>query len=823
MTDNNTDLFLQEPQSSGNSLSFKEFFFLCLGKWWWFSISLALALGIAVVYILRTPPVYTRYASLLIKEETGGGSALSDAAGVMGDLSLFRTNTNVNNEIQSLQSPATMMEVVRRLGLNISYSAEGNFHDEVLYGSARPYEVSFEDLGDAAGASFTMKTNPDGSLSLSKFTLDGEKVPGSAKALPDSLTATPVGNIRISRNPAYSVEEPFEGVIHVGKSGVQAAATGYSKKLSVELSDNKATIISLSFDDVCPQRAEDVLNTLIAVYNEDWIKDKNQIAVSTSMFIDERLAVIERELGSVDEDISAYKSENLLPDVQAAASMYMTQSSETSARILELSTQLAMTRYVRNYLVSNTSENQLLPANSGIESSGIERQISDYNSLQLQRNNLAANSSESNPLVVDMDKSLETMRGAIITSIDNHIETLNTQIDALEHSERQTSARIAENPDQGRYLLSVERQQKVKESLYLFLLQKREENELSQAFTAYNTRVITPPMGTMIPTAPSKSRILMAAFVLGLLIPIAVIYLLESTNTKVRGRKDLENLTLPFAGEIPLADPGKGKARYKLSPVYRLRRSKKKAEPEQPQGIVIHQGSRNVVNEAFRVLRTNLEFIMDAGDDGKSCRVCLFTSFNVGSGKTFLAANTAACFALKGKRVLAVDCDLRKASLSAYVGSPSKGISDYLAKRCDDVEPLIVDVPDSKGLRLLPVGTVPPNPAELLAEPRFAELIASLREQYDYIFIDCPPVEMVADTQIIERVVDRTLFVVRAGLLERDMLPVLQSNYDEKRFKNMALVLNGTDSGEGRYGYRYGYKYGYHYGYSNGSDHYYSK
>ena len=812
---NNTDLFFQELQGSRNSLSFKEFFYLCLGRWWWFALSLVLVLGAGVAYILRTPPVYTRSASLLIKEENGGGGALSDAAGVMGDLNLFRTKTNVNNEMQSLQSPAVMMDVVKRLGLNVSYSTEGRFHSEVLYGQDRPYEVSFADLGDNEGVSFTISPGDDGSLLLEDFVYDGEKQHVSVSTRPGAEADTPAGRIRVDLAPG--AEGIYGQEVYVSKGGVQAVAAAYSEKLSVGLNDDESTVINLSIEDVCPQRAEDVLNTLIAVYNEDWIKDKNQIAVSTSMFIDDRLAVIEKELGSVDEDISAYKSENLLPDVQAAASMYMTQSSETSAQILELSTRLAMTRYVRNYLASNTSENQLLPANSGIQSSAIEQQIAEYNRLQLQRNNLVANSSESNPLVVDMDESLKTMRGAIISSVDNHIETLNTQIAALEHSERQTSERIAENPGQGRYLLSVERQQMVMESLYLFLLQKREENELSQAFTAYNTRVITPPMGSMIPTAPSTKKILMVAFVLGLLIPMAIIYLLESMNTRVRGRKDLENLTLPFAGEIPLSVPGGMRAKFsRLSP------SRRRKLAEQGAGeIVIKQGSRNVVNEAFRVLRTNLEFMMDAGEAEKGCRVCLFTSFNVGSGKTFLAANTAACFALKGKKVLAIDCDLRKASLSVYAGSPSRGISDYLARRCDDVSSLIVTSPDLKSFELLPVGTMPPNPAELLAEPRFAELVGALRKDYDYIFIDCPPIEMVADTQIVDRVVDRTLFVVRAGLLERDMLQVLQDNYDKKRFRNMVMVLNGTDAGEGRYGYRYGYKYGYHYGYSNGSDHYY--
>ena len=485
--------------------------------------------------------------------------------------------------------------------------------------------------------------------------------------------------------------------------------------------------------------------------------------------------------------------------------MYMTQSSETNAQILALNTQLAMARYIRNYLTNATSKNQLLPANSGIENPGIEQQIANYNTTQLRRNDLVANSSEKNPLVVDMDQSLQNMRRAIVSSIDNHIVTLNTQLRTLRQSEQQTTARIAANPTQGKYLLSVERQQKVKEALYLFLLQKREENELSQAFTAYNTRIIMPPTGDMAPTAPVKKKYLMMAFALGLFIPIGIIFVRESLNTKLRGRKDLEALSLPFAGEIPMA--------------FDKKKAKKSKDSLQP--IVIKHGSRNIINEAFRVLRTNLEFMLDAGQEGKT-NVILFTSFNPGSGKTFLTINTAASLALKGKRVLVIDGDLRRASISHYVGSPHKGLSNYLGKQENDPMQLVVEIPDYELLYILPVGTIPPNPTELLAEPRFGELIEKMRNEFDCIFIDCPPIDIVADTQIIEKHADRTLFVVRAGLLERDMLPELQRAYNEKRYKNMAVILNGTDGGSSRYGYRYGYKYGYHYGYG-GKDYYSSK
>ena len=783
-----------KPKQTDEFIRIQDLFYLCVSKWYWFVISLAVTISVAVIYLLTTPPVYTRSASLLIKEDSKGNS-VSDAAGVLGDIDLFQTSTNVNNEMQSLQSPAVMLDVVKRLHLDVSYHIDGGFYKRVLYGKSCPYTVSFNDLRDNESVDFTINPSEKGQVVLTDFSRDGEDLNGEVTATLNDTTDTPVGKLIVM----VAVDSvTYESPVYVSRIGYQDATGDYASNLSVSLNDEKSTVINLSFKDVCIQRAEDVLNTVIAIYNENWIKDKNQIAVSTSQFISDRLGVIEQELGNVDENISSYKSEHLLPDVQAAASMYMAQSSETNAQILALNTQLSMARYIRNYLTNATSKNQLLPANSGIESPGIEQQIANYNTAQLRRNDLVANSSEKNPLVVDMDQSLENMRHAIITSIDNHITTLNTQLRSLRQSEQQTTARIAANPTQGKYLLSVERQQKVKEALYLFLLQKREENELSQAFTAYNTRVITPPTGSMIPTSPVKKNIALVAFAFGILIPVVIIFIRENMNTKVRGRKDLESLSVPFVGEIPLAESGK------------MKKSEHTAKE-----IVIHQGKRDIVNEAFRVLRTNLEFILDAKEDKNKASVTLITSFNPGSGKTFLTMNTAATFAMKGKRVLVVDGDLRHGSASAYVGTPKKGLSDYLGKRENNVEDLIVEKENYPGLFVLPVGTIPPNPTELLAEPRLAELMEKMRSRFDYILIDCPPVDIVADTQIIEKLADRTVFIVRAGLLERDMLPQLQSDYDGKRFKNMALVLNGTLGGSSRYGY--GYRYGYKYGYGSKS------
>lgn len=335
----------------------------------------------------------------------------------------------------------------------------------------------------------------------------------------------------------------------IGKA--DGAADRYLHALRVELGSKEATIINLSINDTSIARAEDILNTLIEVYNEKWIQDKNQIAVSTSQFIGDRLSVIESELGHVDENISSFKSEHLLPDVQAASSLYMAQSAENKKELLTLNTQLSTARYILKEL-KEKSLSQPLPTNSGIANSNIESQISEYNNMVLNRNRLIANSSEKNPLVKDLASSLQSMQRTIIQSVDNLIVSLNTQIRSIRQQEVTTTSQLASNPSQAKYLLSVERQQKVKEELYLYLLQKREENELSQAFTAYNTRVITAPRGSMAPVSPQKMNILLIAFALGLVVPAGVIFLKENMNSKVRGRKDLEHLSLPLVGEIPL-------------------------------------------------------------------------------------------------------------------------------------------------------------------------------------------------------------------------------------------------------------------------------
>lgn len=755
-------------------------------RWYWFVFSLLVCLAAAGVYILSTPPTYTRTASLLIKADgKAGGSA---DAGVLGNVDIFQTSTNVNNELVAMRSPALMLDVVKRLDLDIEYTADGNFYRRVLYGAGLPYRVEFGGLDDSETASLIVRPDEKGGVVLTDFTRNGEDKSGSVHASLGKTVHTPVGPLTVTAN--HGARAAGVMPVYVERTTPAAAVGACLSRLGVALQSEETTIVDLTYTDVNTQRAEEVLNTLIAAYNENWVKDKNQIAVSTSMFINDRLGVIEQELGHVDENISSYKSANLLPDVQAASSLYMSQSSETNAQIMELNTQLSMARYIRNYMTASGNRGQLLPANTGLQGGNVEQQISEYNAMQLQRNNLVANSSESNPLVTDMDHSLSALHDAIISSIDNLIVSLNTQIASLERSEAQTTARIAANPGQAKHLLSVERQQKVKEQLYLFLLQKREENELSQAFTAYNTRLITPPTGSETPTSPKKAMILFIALLAGLALPTLVIVGRAMMTTTVRGRRDLEYLATPFLGEIP--QQGK------------RRRFSGKRRQDEWHPVVVEARNRNLVNEAFRSVRTNLEFMAGASEGAK---VVMITSFNPSSGKTFVSINIATCMAVKGKKTVVVDLDLRRASLSRYAAEGRVGVTDFLAGQDVGLDDITCPEKEGRtGLSIIPVGTLPPNPAELLASERLGLLFEQLRRHYDYVFVDCPPVEVVTDADLISRHVDMTLLVVRAGLMHRAMLPQVDKLYAGHRFKNMALVLNGTNTTQAsRYGYQYGY------------------
>lgn len=801
-----------QPQEEESTIRIQDFIQICLAHWKWFVVSLVITMGLAVLYLLTVSPSYTRSASLLIKEDDSS-SSINTQLSTMSDLSIFSAGANVTNEMLALESPATVLEVVRRLNLDMNYVTRKGLRKAHLYGRTLPVTAKIINYPDNESCAFTIDINrDDNTVTLSGFRDNEGKLDGEVSgALGDTL-ATPLGKIVVAPTQYYN-DEANKAIdnISVKRMSLQGAIEAYQQKLAVELADKDASVINISITDVNTQRAEEVLNTLIATYNEDWVRDKNQVATATSQFINDRLGVIEQELGSVDSDISSFKSEHLIPDVAAVSQMYLDQSQQAASQVLALNNQLYMARYIRSFLADTRNNGQLLPANSGLDNTTVEKQITDYNERMLERNSLVANSSTSNPIVIDLDNALSASRNAIITSIDNEINALNAQIRAFRGSEAQSRSQIASNPNQAKYLLSVERQQKVKEALYLFLLQKREENELTQAFTAYNTRLITPPMGKSVPTAPVSRNILLIAFVAGLFIPAGLLFVRESLNTKVRTRVDLGRLTAPFLGEIPMA--GRINRKSVATRLLAMMGIKKKAGEVEKSEVLVREGSRNIINEAFRVVRSNLEFII--GKNDADHKVIMLTSINPGSGKTFICANLAASFAIKGKKVCVIDLDLRKTTLSKYVNSPKLGIIDILNGNVTDWHKIAQPVGNTKNLVMIPAGSIPPNPSELLYSPSLKELIDDLRNTFDMIFIDCPPIDMVADTTIVSPLADFTIFVMRSGLLDRRIVPTIQGFYTDRKFNNMSALLNGIPSTVSGYGYSYGYGYGYGYGGAN--------
>lgn len=761
----------EKPQEE---ISIKDVVFIYFSKWKWIVASIAVCLCLAGLYIARTPKKYTASTSIEIKNED---SSVNSALGAFSDMGITPANSLLYNETAYFRSPDLMESVIEALGLDVAYSMRKGLKTISPYGSELPLIVSFQNTSEGDSGSFVLKVDDEELATVSRFRIGAEKIDfESGPFALGTRVKTPLGTITVSKGPAYESGESYK--MNVSKYTIPAAAKSWAARLAVSEQSKEGTVIDISVSDQSKARAKDVLNALIKAYNDNWILDKNQVAVSTSNFINDRLSVIERELGNVDSDISSYKSAHMVPDVAATAAMYMTENQEINKRILELNNQLQVARFLKEHLMADANNTRTLPVNLGIDNPGIERLIESYNNLILQRNSLMSNTGASNPLVQDIDSRLKNMRASLGSSLDNEVHALSTDMRNVQVQHGNVSSQIASNPSQAKYLLTVERQQKVKESLYLYLLQKREENELNQAFTAYNTRIIARP--SIAPgSSPKSSMIFGVAFFLGIAIPFVLVYFQESNNTKVRGREDLSRLGIPFLGEVPI-----------------YRASKK----DRNTLMVVKSGERDAVNEAFRIVRTNLSFL-----GNNNSNVVMVSSFNPGSGKTFITMNIAQSLAIRGVKTLVIDGDLRRGSASMYAGSPRHGLSQYLNGKDADLDKLIKPMESSPNLFILPAGATPPNPTELLENGRFGEAIDILREEFSYIFIDCPPIGVIADPRIMETVSDRCILVVRAGLFERSMLPELHEMYSNKTYKNMAVILNGVKLTNTHYGYGYGY------------------
>ncbi|MFI3297236.1 MAG: polysaccharide biosynthesis tyrosine autokinase [bacterium] len=767
---------------------------------WLFVASVAVCVAVSVVYIARTPSSYQRTASILIKEDAAG-SSMNGAASAFESMGLVQAKTDINNEIHILSTPTLVAEVVNRLSLNYSYSVKQNGLKWVDLYKGAPFEVQLDSVLVNSSVSFAFKTDGANNFSLNDFAINGEEQE-SIQGTFGTPVKCAIGGLTIEKG-VYFPDDIKDKTYSFSKGDVIDIAQYYASILSVKLRSNDASIIDLSITLGSIQKAEDILNTLISVYNENWIKDKNLVTLSTTNFINERLVIIGQELGEVDKSISTYKSDNLLPDISAVAGMNLQASNENLKQQVALNNQLSMAKYILEYMESSTTGDKLLPVNTGIEAESINEQIATYNELLLKKNSLLSNSSINNPVVADMILNLKSLKEALVLSVNELTNTLSMQISSARQEEKLTQQKISSNPEQELYLLSSGREQKIKEELYLFLLQKREENELTQAFTAYNTKVLSLASGSKIPVAPQKSVILLFGLAIGCILPIVFLILKAALQTSIKSRDDLDDISIPFLGSIPAITK---------------KELKKKTLQGQGSAIISLKGSRDGINEAFRVVRTNLDFMLD---QDKQCRTTLVTSFNPKSGKSFIAINLALSMATKDNKVLVIDTDFRRGTLSEVVNSPKVGLVNYLNKSKSNIEELIVKESFHPMLDVLPMGIVPPNPTELLLKKDFAELVAQLQTKYEYIFFDCPPVEIVPDAAIVEKYCDASIFIVRAGLMDKRQLPGLAELHESKKLKNLSLILNGVEHrsryGYGKYGYgRYGYG-GYGYGYGYGS------
>ena len=761
---------------------------------WWYVVSVALCVICAAVHLYRTPNTYVRSAKVLI-DESSQDAAMRNLGVSTANMMRLRSANTVMNEIEAFTSPDLMETVVERLGLQTKYVSNQFLRSVELYKNS-PVEVIFAGENPHSGFSFLVSNSGKGKVRLSDFRIRGEKVKAEVEGQLGDTLQTPFGAIAVY--PTENIDR-FADDITVSWANSMSRAKGYCGRLNVSLSGKETSVIGLSMEDTYPSRSTEILNMLIDVYNEVWLNNKNRSAINTADFISERLVVIEKELATVEDALKSYKSSNSLADVKASAKVYIDESSLYATKAFEVNNQLSIANFIKEHLNDPANSMSLIPANLGLTNTSVEAQIAEYNELVLQRDRLLVGSGVNNPMIADLNTSITAIRSAILRSIENLISTLNIQLEKINSQEQQIMARISSSSGQELQLLTLERQQQITQDLYVFLLQKREENELAALVNVGNTRVLMNPNGSANPVAPDKIMIILAALVLGCGIPFGFFFLRKMLDNTVKTKSDLGNLSVPFLVEIPRVVNEKDGLRK-----FWFRNDNDKSVTK----ILVRHGSRDMMNEAFRVLRTNMDLML-----GKKERssVIMLTSFNPNAGKTFTTMNIAASMALKGSKVLLLDLDLRKATLSKALSVTHSGVAAYLNGKVDDYRTNVEKVDEN--LFILPVGSLPPNPTELLLTDRFRSMIESMRKEYDYIFIDCPPIDVVADASIIADVVDMTVFVMRADLMDKRILPLVDELYRSGKYKHMALLLNGVDTYHKKYGYgRYGYGYGYGYG-----------
>ncbi|MDC2625163.1 GumC family protein [Bacteroides ovatus] len=776
---------------SEEQINIQEILFRYLIHWPWFIVSVIVCVAAAWGYLRLTTPVYNISATVLIKDEKkGGGANMSSELEKMGMNGFVSSSGNIENEIEVLSSRTLAREVVSSLGLFVTYMDEDRFPKRELYRTS-PVLVSLTPQ-EADKLPQTMEVGmslqPSGAMDVQirvgkkEYRKRFDKLPAVLPtdegtiaffANNDTLSSLRPESVTKERHITAYINRPF------------SVAKGYAGSLSITPTSKATSVVTVSLKNSNTQRGKDYIDKLLEVYNINANNDKNEVAQRTAEFIDERIGIISKELGSTERDLENFKRSAGITDLTSEAQIALTGNAEYEKKRVENQTQINLVMDLQRYLQG--AEYDVLPSNVGLQDAGVAGAIDRYNEMVSERNRLLRTSTESNPAIVNLNASIRAMRGNIQTTLDATLKGLEITRADLAREAGRYSRRISDAPTQERQFVSIARQQEIKSGLYLMLLQKREENAIVLAAIANNAKIIDEAQADGAPISPKRMTIYLAALVFGIGIPVGIIYLIGLTKFKVEGRADIEKLTsLPVIGDVPLADEKNG-------------------------SIAVFENQNNLMSETFRNVRTNLQFMLENGKN-----VILVTSTISGEGKSFISANLAISLSLLGKKVVIVGLDIRKPGLNKVFNIPKKehGITQFLTNPAINLMDLVQPSDINKNLYILPGGTVPPNPTELLARDGLEKAIETLKKNFDYVILDTAPIGMVTDTLLIGRVADLSVYVCRADYTRKAEFTLINELAENNKLPNLCIAINGLDLQKKKYGYYYGYgKYGKYYGY----------
>ena len=781
-------------EADDKEIDIKELLFKYLIHWPWFVGTVVACLIAAYVYLYVATPVYNISATVLIKDDKKGGS--SNNVGGLDELGLnglITSSQSIDNEIEVLRSKTLVKEVVSYLNLYVTYQDEDLIPSKELYKTS-PVQVNMtpqEAEKLKKDIVVEMVVQPQGSLDVN-VKMDDREIQKHFEKLP-AILPTDRGTISFFQaTDSIPVEgaSSVQGARHITAtiSCPMNVARGYCGNLVIVPTSQTTSVVTVSLKNSSLRRGQDFINQLLEMYNRNTNNDKNEIAQKTAEFIDERIGIISKELGSTEADLETFKRDAGITDLSSDAQIALSGNAEYEKKQVENRTQISLVEDLKRYL--SHSEYEVLPSNVGLKDAALATQIDRYNEMLIERKRLLRTSTESNPAIVNLDTSIRATKANVQATIEGTLQGLFITKADLDREAKRYMRRISDAPGQERRYVSIARQQEIKAGLYLMLLQKREENAIMLAATANNAKIIDEAIADDIPVFPKRGIIYLVALVLGFVIPVAVIFLIDLTKFRVEGHADVEKLTsVPIVGDIPLTNEKSAK----------------------DGSIAVFENQNNLMSETFRNIRTNIQFMLQ--NDRK---VILVTSTVSGEGKSFTSANLAISLSLLGKKVVIVGLDIRKPGLNKVfsLSSKEKGITQYLSNPEMDLMSLVQPSDVNKNLFILPGGTVPPNPTELLARDGLDKAIDMLKNNFDYVILDTAPVGMVTDTLLIGRVADLSVYVCRADYTHKAEYTLINELSHEQKLPNLCTIINGVDLKKRKYGYYYGYgKYSKHYGY----------